>query len=205
MTIDWKRTAVVALGLSLVGAPGARTQTIGGVGDYWVITNTDWGHYTAAYGDPQWVNLEELLAGNAPLSGAIRTRGLLHAGPRPQSQSVRQYALALPADRLSATVSQSLPIQPGVIIRKDFESEADTLNLHEVEVVGTFQAPVGSDRGGPTGFWFWAYAAGPSRGPRRSSAHGLLALADRIAPPDQRVGGTVKVRGQFRGRPSTAG
>jgi len=116
MAIDWRRAAgafVAALGLSLVGAPGARTQTIGGVGDYWVITNSDWGHYTAAYADPQWVNLEELLAGNAPVSGAIRTRGLLHAGPRPQSQGVRQYALVLPADRLSATVSKSLSIQPG--------------------------------------------------------------------------------------------
>ena len=145
-------------------------DTVAKIGLYWVLTNRDWDHYTAAYGTPQWVTLEELLSGNAPISGAIRTRGILHVGPRPRndgssdtptgrgqpsgpqghqpsqppismasSVAQRAYALTLPTDRTSASVNTSLSVQPGVVIQRDFESEADALNLREVEVVGTLE------------------------------------------------------------------
>jgi hypothetical protein len=110
----------------------------------------------------------------------------------------RTYALTLPTDRTAATVNGSLSVQPGVVIQRDFEFEADALNLREVEVVGTFEAAQGTDRG-PTGFWFWAYASGP-RGRSPSSRAGLSTIGGLAAPADGRAGQTVTVRGQFRGR-----
>jgi hypothetical protein len=92
----------------------------------------------------------------------------------------------------------SLPIQPGVAIEMDFDFQADAMNLREVEVVGTFQAPVGSDRG-PTGFWFWAYSIEPARNSPVPSRAGLVALQDAVRS-DRVTGKTVTVRGQFRGR-----
>ena len=75
------------------------------------------------------------------------------------------------------------------------------MNLRQIEVVGTFEAPVGSDRGVQGGgFWFWAYALDPSRPSRTASRTGLLAVEDLVTRPGQLTKETVKVRGQFRGR-----
>jgi hypothetical protein len=93
----------------------------------------------------------------------------------------------------------SLSIQPGLAIERDFAFEADALNLRELEVVGTFEPPVGSDRG-PSGFWFWGYAVEPTRNSPVPSRAGLVALKDMVARPDHVAGKTVTVQGQFRGR-----
>jgi hypothetical protein len=120
--------------------------------------------------------------------------------PESAAAPVRQYALTLPSGRLTSGTKRGLPIQPGSIIKEPFEFEVDTLNGREVEVIGTFEDPVGDDRGGPKGgFWFWSYAVAPSRGPQ-SARTGLLAVEDLVTQADSVVGEMVKVQGQFRGR-----
>jgi hypothetical protein len=120
--------------------------------------------------------------------------------PESNAAAFRQLALTLPNGRLTVNGRSGLPIQPGSVIREPFEFEVDTLNGREVEVIGTFEDPVGDDRGGPKGgFWFWSYAVAPSRGPQ-SARTGLLAVEDLVTQADSVAGELVKVQGQFRGR-----
>ena len=96
---------------TLLGASLAAAQT-GGGGESWIVTNRNIDRYAALYGDPQWTPLEELLSGNAPLSGAVRTRGILEAAPR-QRGAVRRYALSLPSNRSALTVAHASSHHPG--------------------------------------------------------------------------------------------
>jgi hypothetical protein len=114
----------------------------------------------------------------------------------------RRYALTLPTDRPLPTGlgGKGFAIQPGILIQKQFEFEVDALNMREIEVVGTFETPVGSDRGVGGGFWFWAYAVDPTRPSRAASRTGLLAVEDIVTRPAQLARETVKVQGQFRGK-----
>jgi hypothetical protein len=141
------------------------------------------GPYAGTYGDARTIALENLLNGNIPLNGAVRTRGVLEAGPRIQG-GFRRYSLALPMDSAAVTVQRRLSITPGTMIRDSFDFDADSLNMREIEVVGTFQAGVGTDAGTGTGFWFWAYSAaegdegGEKADTRRGTPTGLLAIED---------------------------
>jgi hypothetical protein len=155
----------------------------------------------AGYGDSQTIPLEELLNGNIPLNGAVRTSGILEAGPRVRGAQ-RRYSLSMPMERRALTTRTRLPITPGMVIRDSFDFDADSLNMREIEVVGTFQAGVGSDAGTGTGFWFWAYSAAERDNgdkPRPSPA-GLLAIEDLVGRPASLAKETVRVRGQFRGK-----
>ncbi|HSD25955.1 MAG TPA: hypothetical protein VLL75_01570 [Vicinamibacteria bacterium] len=192
----WIRVLFVAAAF-LPGALAWAQASPGGV-EPWIVSDRFGDRYSAVYGDPQWTPLEELLSGNAPLSGAVRTRGVLEASPR-QRGTVRRYALALPAGSRAVTVRARLVITPGTVIRDSFDFEADSLNLREIEVVGTFQGATGAAAVEGAGFWFWAYAAAPERRSRPSGA-GLLAIEDLIARPANLAKETVRVRGQFRGR-----
>ncbi len=151
------------------------------------------------YGDTQTLPLEELLNGNAPLAGGVRTRGVLEAGPRVQGGQ-RRYALTLPRDSRALTVQRSLPITPGYMIRDSFDFDADSLNMREIEVVGTFQPGVGSDSGTGTGFWFWAYYSAEEEEKATPTPSGLLAIEDLVGRPASLAKETVRVRGQFRGK-----
>jgi hypothetical protein len=150
-------------------------------------------------GDSQTIPLEELLNGNIPLNGAVRTRGILEAGPRVRG-SMRRYALTMSGDRLALTTRTRLVITPGMVIRDSFDFDADSLNMREIEVVGTFQSGVGSDAGTGTGFWFWAYSATEIAEKPRASPTGLLAIEDLVGRPASLAKETVRVRGQFRGK-----
>jgi hypothetical protein len=150
------------------------------------------------YGDTQTLPLEELLNGNAPLAGGVRTRGVLEAGPRVQGGR-RRYALTLPRDSVALTVQRRLPITPGYQIRDSFDFDADMLNMREIEVVGTFQPGVASDTGTGTGFWFWAYYSAEDVEKPRHAPTGLLAIEDLVGRPASLAKETVRVRGQFRG------
>jgi hypothetical protein len=159
------------------------------------------GSYASNYGDSQTIPLEELLNGNIPLTGAVRTRGILEAGPRVRG-SIRQYALSVPMERHALTMKTRLPITPGMAIRDSFDFDADSLNMREIEVVGTFQPGMGSEGGTGSGFWFWAYsAADPDNGEKaRPSPTGLLAIEDLVGRPASLAKESVRVRGQFRGK-----
>jgi hypothetical protein len=138
--------------------------------------------------------------------GAKAPRGPQGPAPAATAPEERRYTLTLPTDRpLTTGVNPcGFGIRPGLIVADAFEFEVDSLNFQEIEVVGTFEAPVGSDRSGSSmmsagEFWFWAYARGPEK-PSRAGRVGLLALEDLIARPDRLAGETVKVVGQFRGK-----
>jgi hypothetical protein len=160
------------------------------------------GSYAGNYGDSQSIPLDELLNGNIPLTGSVRTRGILEAGPRVRG-SIRQYSLSMPTDRRVLTTRSRLPITPGMVIRDSFDFDADRLNMREIEVVGTFQPGMGSDSGvSGGGFWFWAYSeAELDNGEKgRPSPTGLLAIEDLVGRPARLAKETVRVRGQFRGK-----
>jgi hypothetical protein len=150
-------------------------------------------------GDSQTLPLEDLLNGNIPLNGAVRTRGILEAGPRVPG-APRRYALKVSSDRLALTTRTRLYITPGTVIRDSFDMDADSLNMREIEVVGTFQAGVGTDAGTGTGFWFWSYSAAETNDKPRVAPSGLLAIEDLVGRPARLAKETVKVRGQFRGK-----
>ena len=152
-----------------------------------------------SYGDTQTLPLEELLNGNAPLGGAVRTRGVLEAGPRVRGGR-RRYALTLPRDSAALTVQRRLPITPGYTIRDSFDFDADMLNMREIEVLGTFQPGAGNDTGSGTGFWFWAYYSAEDEEKRTPTPTGLLAIEDLVGRPASLAKETVRVRGQFRGK-----
>jgi hypothetical protein len=181
-----------------LGAGAATAQIDTGVHDSWIVTNSRIDRYAALYGDAQWVNLEELLSGNVPLTGAIRTRGVLRASPRERGV-VRRYALTLPPGRAVAAVNDRFPITPGRDVADNFDFEADSLNLREIEVVGTFQGASGADAVQGAGFWFWAYSAAPERRARPSTT-GLLAIEDLVNRAGDLAKEPVRVRGQFRGK-----
>jgi hypothetical protein len=150
-------------------------------------------------GDAQTIPLEELLNGNRPLSGAVRTRGILEAGPRVPG-APRRYSLLLASDRLAATALSRLPITPGAMVRDSFDFDADSLNMREIEVTGTFQPGSAGSLG--SGFWFWAYSAAEvDNGDKpRATPSGLLAIEDLVGRPARLAKETVRVRGQFRGK-----
>jgi hypothetical protein len=151
-------------------------------------------------GETQTIPLEELLNGNRPLSGAVRTRGILEASPRIPG-TLRRYSLMPSSDRLAATSLARLPITPGQMIRDSFDMDADSLNMREIEVTGTFTPGSSGNLG--AGFWFWAYSAAETdtgdKG-RRASPTGLLAIEDLVGRPARLAKETVRVRGQFRGK-----
>ena len=160
------------------------------------------GTYAGNYGDSRNMPLDELLNDNIPLTGAVRTRGILEAGPRVRG-SARQYALTLPMENHALTTRRRLPITPGMVIRDSFDFDADRLNMREIEVVGTFQPGMGGDSGtGGGGFWFWSYSeAELDNGEKgRPSPTGLLAIEDLVGRPAGLAKETVRVRGQFRGK-----
>jgi hypothetical protein len=234
-----RRMMVLAAGLTLAATlPPARAQQIVDHKETWIVSNRDISKFEQLYGDVQNMSLEALCDWTGPsIHGAVRTRGILMASPRPRPNSPgkgepndspsgpgataprgpqgpapgttapeeRRYTLTLPTDRPLTTGVNGcgFGIRPGLIVADAFEFEVDSLNFQEIEVVGTFEAPVGSDRSGPSmtssGFWFWAYARGPEK-PSRAGRVGLLALEDLIARPDRLAGETVKVVGQFRGK-----
>lgn len=239
-----RRTIALALLASFVVAfsPRARAQSIVDRHESWIITNRDLERYEQIYGDVQNMSLEELCNWTGPqIHGAVRTRGILMASPRPRptsagkeqpkdppsgpgataprgpqgpagagttAQPERRYSLTIPTDRSVTTGIHGcgFGIRPGLVVEKAFEFEVDSLNLREIEVVGTFEAPVGSDQTGPIAqtalgeFWFWAYSVGPTKTSRAGDRAGRLALEDLVSRPDRLAGETVKVVGQFRGR-----
>jgi hypothetical protein len=150
-------------------------------------------------GDSHTLPLEELLNGNRPLIGAVITRGILEAGPRVPG-APRRYTLSVSGDKLALTVSSRLVITPGMVIRDSFDMDADSLNMREIEVVGTFQPGTGSGAVPSGGFWFWSYSATETaEKPRSSMPSGLLAIEDLVGRPASLARETVRVRGQFRG------
>jgi hypothetical protein len=192
-------------GLLLAGsrplAPPVSAQKIEQVHDYWTISNrqTDW--YEGVYGQPAWVSLEEILRGNAPRTGAIRTRGYLRATRQRAAEAAgKSYQLTLGAVSTAGGLQDGLAIMPAQSVRGAFDFEADSLSLREVEVVGTFEAPVGPDQGTVSGFWFWTYAGPPPAGARTVAACGPVTVADVVARPPPGRGETVRVCGQFGGR-----
>jgi hypothetical protein len=202
----------------------------------WIISNRANAKFEQIYGEVQNISLEALCEQRELTThGAIRTRGILVAGPRPRPNPTgsgqpkdapgtgatvppgsqgssaaratpkRRYSLTLPTDRPLPQQNCGLEITPGLVAQQGFDFEADSLNFHEIEVLGTFEAPVGQDNPGGDmttasgGFWFWAYSRGPEK-PSQAGRTGLLALEDLVARPEQLAGETVKVVGQFRGK-----
>jgi hypothetical protein len=229
----------LAAGLTLAAPPPAKARQIVDEKQTWIISNRDTSKFEEIYGDVQNISLEELCNWTGPsIHGAVRTRGMLRASPRPRPTEVssgppkaeptgrgaspprnpqgsssagaiapreRRYSLSLPTDRALSPQGCSLTVRPGLVVEQAFEFEVDALNLREIEVVGTFEPPVGSDRSGPTssspgGFWFWAYSVGPAKTSRAGDRAGLLAVEDLVARPDRLAGEIVKVVGQFRGK-----
>ena len=123
--------------------------------------------------------------------------------PSPETTSPEERRYSLRTDRWEGPLPLhdcAFGISPGQVVAQAFEFEANSLNFREIEVVGTFEAPVGGDRlTSRGGFWFWAYSRGPEK-PSRAGRTGLLALEDLVARPDRLAGEIVKVVGQFRGR-----
>ena len=214
----------LAAGLTLASPPAARARQIVDEKQTWIISNRSNAKFEQIYGEVQNISLEALCdPAQLTINGAVRTRGVLVAGPRPRATSgpgakapgggpqgpsgagtttleERRYSLTLPTDGPLRLQSCGLRISPGLVVADAFDFEADSLNFREIEVVGTFEAPVGSDRGPSLGgFWFWAYSRGPER-PSQAGRTGLLALEDLVARPDRLAGEIVKVVGQFRGK-----
>ena len=136
--------------------------------------------------------------------GATAPRGPQGASAVGATTEKRSYTLTIPTDRPLPVHNCALAISPGLVVQQTFEFEADSLQFHEIEVLGTFEAAVGKDNPGGDmstatgGFWFWAYSLGPAK-PSQAGRTGLLALEDLVAQPDRLNGETVKVVGQFRG------
>jgi hypothetical protein len=239
MAGGFRRIMALVAGLTFAAPFLARGQQIVDHKETWIVSNRDLSKFEQIYGDVQYMSLEAMCDPlQMTIHGAVRTRGILMASPRPRPNSPgkrepndspsgpgatsprgqqvssgaatttseqRRYTLTLPTDGPLRLQSCRMAISPGLIVEKQFEFEVDSLNLQEIEVVGTFEAPVGSDRRGPTlttstgEFWFWAYSRGPEK-PSQAGRTGLLTLEDLIARPDRLAGETVKVVGQFRGK-----
>jgi len=181
--------------VGLLAAVGAGSGASGGGGLFGPVARAQ-SPYPGG-GDAQNIPLEELLNGNRPLSGAVHTRGILEAGPR-NPGGPRRYSLLMSSDRLAATTLSRLQITPGAMIRQAFDFDADSLNMREIEVTGTFQGSMGALG---EGFWFWSYSAvETNEGKARATPTGLLAIEDLVGRPARLAKETVRVRGQFRGK-----
>ncbi|HEY6554699.1 MAG TPA: hypothetical protein VI669_15180 [Vicinamibacteria bacterium] len=234
----WTIVPALAAGLSLAETAPARARQSVEDKQTWILSNRDTSKFEQIYGEVQNISLEALCdPARLTIHGAVRTRGILMASPRPRpnapgkgepndspsgpattprgpqgpasgttASEERRYALTLPTDGPLRLQSCGLSISPGLVVEEAFEFEVDSLNFREIEVVGTFEAPVGSDRRGPMsttstgGFWFWAYSVGPTKTSRAGDRAGLLAVEDLVARPDRLAGEIVKVVGQFRGK-----
>jgi len=152
-------------------------------------------------GELKWLPLEELLNGNIPLTSAVRTRGVLEASPRVPG-TMRRYFLTLPFESKAVTVQRRLPIQPVGVVQATFDFDADSLNMREIEVVGSFQVPAEMGGTGGTGqiLWFWAYEVpkGEDDG-KVDHKPGELAIEDLAERPPTLAKETITVIGQFRG------
>src|SRR5262249_10900203 len=188
--------------VTLLECPVARAQRIEPIHETWTVSNHTTDHYEGIYGQPQWIPLEEILRGNAPRTGAIRTRGFLGLA-RQRVEEGRGVSYSLGVGSGSTTVGPaSLAIMPAVPIRGELAFEAASLNLREIESVGTLEEPVGPDLHTVSGFWFWSYAGPPEPGGARvAGSCGALTVADLVrSSPAAGERRSVKVCGQFRGR-----
>jgi hypothetical protein len=184
-----------------VFAAGDALAQISGVHESWTVSNHTTDRYEGIYGRPVWVSLEEILRGNAPLAGAIRTRGYLRVDVRRGAGQGAAYRLALGTISTAGGLEAGLGIMPALSVRHEFDFEAESLKLREIEVVGTFEAGVGEDTHSVSGFWFWSYAGPPDPGGGRVAAScGSLTVADLVRSAAGGERRSVKVCGQFRGR-----
>src|SRR5262245_6836227 len=86
--------AALLCGAGVLAAGQAPAQ-ISGVHESWTLSNRTTDRYEGIYGKPVWVSLEEIVRGNAPLTGAIRTRGFLRVDRRRGDGQGAAYRLAL--------------------------------------------------------------------------------------------------------------
>jgi hypothetical protein len=151
----------------------------------------------------KWIPIEDLLSGNKPLTNGVQTRGILEVSPRQPGGGYRGYYLTPSFDSKVATVQRRLPIQPVGVAQGTFAFDADTLNMREIEVVGSFQAPNGmSAPGSSEVLWFWSYAQPHDDDAEKVQNHkpgeiSIDGIADRPPTLDKK---TLVVVGQFRGK-----
>jgi hypothetical protein len=155
-------------------------------------------------GELKWVPIEELLRGNVPLTSAVRTRGILEVSPRMPGQAYRLYFLTASFDSKEVTVQRRLPIQPVGMAQGLFAFDAETLNMREIEVVGSFQPPQGmgmSMPGSDRVLWFWEYEQVKDEASSEAARKpGQMAIEDLAGRPDTLAKQSLVVVGQFRGR-----
>ena len=158
------------------------------------------GTYEGRYGKPQWVSLENIARGEAPLSGALRTIGMLQVerADHFDHSSPMTYALV---SRDAMEKRAKLFICPVPEIEDNFVAVAESLRFREVEVVGT-PDPQGSDacRRGSAGFVFWSYAVVEPKPPAAGPSGDVTPIGSILEDADRFRRRTVKVVGQFRGR-----
>lgn len=158
------------------------------------------GTYEGRYGKPQWASLDTIARGEAPLTGALRTSGMLQVErmDRFDHSSPMTYALVTP----DGTARRAkLFICPVPEIQGNFAGEAESLRFREVEVTGT-PDPQGSDacRSGSAGFVFWSYAVVEPKPPVAGPGGDVTPIGSILEDADRFRRRTVKVVGQFRGR-----
>jgi hypothetical protein len=115
--------------------------------------------------------------------------------------TVRTYFLAPSFDSKALTVRRRLRIQPVGVAQGTFDFDADTLNMREIEVVGSFQAP--QQYGGSASreiLWFWAYEVPKADDTKVDRGPGELAIEDLADRPPTLAKETITVVGQFRGK-----
>jgi len=195
----FRLAALAALG-ALSQAAFALAQSTGGEQHVGITSGGSVGTYEGRYGTPQWVSLETIARGEAPLTGALRTSGRLEVErvDRFDHSSPMTYALvSLDARQRRA----KLFVCPVPEIEDKFVAVAESLRFREVEIVGT-PDPQGSDacRKGSAGFVFWSYGAVEPKPPIVGRGGNVTPIGSILEDADRFRGRTVRVVGQFRGR-----
>ncbi len=179
---------------------GALAQSTGGEQHVGIASGGAVGTYEGRYGTPQWASLETIARGEAPLTGALRTSGILQVErmDRFDHSSPMTYALVSP-DAMGKRAK--LFICPVPEIEDNFVGVAESLRFREVEIVGT-PDPQGSDacRRGSAGFVFWSYGAVEPKPPVAARGGDVTPIGSILEDADRFRGRTVRVVGQFRGR-----
>jgi hypothetical protein len=173
----FRRSGVLLVAILTLAGPGARAQYV----------SPGFDRYTAQFGEPVDVTVDDLINTPSAYSGrSIRTKGMLEIAT---GTALTGNSGIQPAFR--GSFGAYVLLTPVSDISFEWDQEAKRWYGKEVEVTGVFQS---------NQIAFWAYIGPPDKVLPKDLKTTLISLEELVSRPGKYDGKAVHVVGKFRGR-----